>query len=357
MSQTKPFLYYLFLVFPLIGVLSACNKQGTNTEKITLVKTTKVQPWTAHQPSPYPGKIKAAADVKLAFRVAGPIHRFLVEEGQFVKKGQLIAEIDPRDYQIQLAATQAEYEQIKAEAERVIELHNRNSVATNDYDKAVSGLNRIKAKLNAHQNALNDTKLRAPFDGYIQEQFFDAHETVSAGLPVVSLINTSWYEVEIDLPASDYVRQDQFESFLCEADVYPGKQFPLELLEMTQKSNLNQLYKVRLKLDKQPDLQLAAGMSVNVTIGFRQSDNNLVTIPVAAIFCQGEQPLVYIYQDGTIEQRTIHISEIMKDGTAIIEGAVKAGETIVTAGVHTLKNGQKVELLKPVSKTNVGGLL
>ncbi len=84
----------------------------------------------------------------------------------------------------------------------------------------------MQAKLDAHQNALTDSRLIAPFDGYIQEKFFDAHETVSAGLPIVSMINTSWYEVEIDIPATDFVRKDQFKAFRCQTDVYPGQRSP-----------------------------------------------------------------------------------------------------------------------------------
>ncbi len=138
MSRKRIFNHLLNRALVLIGIilLSACSEKADQKEKITLVKTTTVKAWVKDEPIPYPGKIKAAADVKLAFRVAGPIHRFTVEEGQFVRKGQVIAEIDPRDYELQLAATKAEYTQIKAEAERVIELHKRNSASTNDYDKA-----------------------------------------------------------------------------------------------------------------------------------------------------------------------------------------------------------------------------
>ncbi|MBI9063643.1 MAG: efflux RND transporter periplasmic adaptor subunit [Marinilabiliaceae bacterium] len=361
MNRNRKLNRSLYWALPLIGtlLLSACSEKKNNTTTSTLVKTAIVKPWLTNQPITYPGKIKASADVKLAFRVAGPIHRFNVEEGQFVKKGQLIAEIDPRDYKIQLAATKAEYKQIKAEAERVIELHKRNSVSANDYDKAVSGLNRIKAKLDAHQNALKDTRLIAPYDGFIQEKFFDTHETVSAGLPIVSMINTNWYEVEIDIPAADYVRKDEFADFKCETEVFPNVQFPLKMLEIKQKSNLNQLYKVRFKLEKQANYNLAAGMSVNVNINFLPKETALLSIPISAIIHKDEQPQVYIYQaqTGTLQQRAIQINELLKDGSAIIKGALKPGEQVVSAGVHTLKEGQKVELLKPVSSTNVGGLL
>ena len=84
-----------------------------------------------------------------------------------MSKGQLLAELDPRDYQLQYNATRAEYSQVKGESDRVIELYRRGSVSVNEYDKAVAAKKRITALYNVHRNALNDTRLKAPFDGYI----------------------------------------------------------------------------------------------------------------------------------------------------------------------------------------------
>lgn len=67
--------------------------------------------------------------------------------------------------------TEAEFRQVKGEAERVIELYNRKSVPVNDYEKAVYGLRQITAKYNAHRNALEDTRLLAPFDGIFKKRF------------------------------------------------------------------------------------------------------------------------------------------------------------------------------------------
>ena len=129
----------------------------------------EVQKYDGECSTPYPGKIKAASDVQLAFRVAGPILRFNAEVGEFVKKGEVLAEIDPRDYRLQYEATKAEYTQVTEESDRVIELYHRKSVPVNDYDKAVAAKQRIASLYHANLIALNDTKLKAPFDGYVQK--------------------------------------------------------------------------------------------------------------------------------------------------------------------------------------------
>lgn len=339
---------------------SACGHGDVKNAEITgAVKVEVVNDYQNELTIAYPGKVKSASDVNLSFRVAGPLAALPAEVGAFVRKGQCVAEIDRRDYEIQLSATEAEYRQIKAEAERVMELYKRGSVPVNDYDKAVYGLQQITAKYEAHKNALADTRLTAPFDGYIQKKYFDEHETVGAGMPVVSMINNRYFEVEVDLPSADYIRQNYFKSFSCTFDIFPGKIFPLELIEMTRKANLNQLYRVRLRLNVEKGVNIAAGMSVNVTIEYTPEENTLTVVPIAAVFEKEGRAQVWIYDEasGSVKSRDVVPGKILKTGRMVISEGLQAGEKVVSAGVHSLKEGMKVRLLKPVSKTNVGGLL
>jgi RND family efflux transporter MFP subunit len=347
------------LLMVIILFFSACQEKKTEQSTMQTVKIDTVMQGQQVQSVQYPGKIKPATEVNLAFRVAGPILRFPVQEGQFVKKGQLIAQIDPRDYKIQLAASQAKYDQVKAQADRVKELYKRNSVTPNDYDKAISGLKQITAKLHADRNALKDTRLVAPFDGYVQKKFYDNHETVDAGYPIVSFLNTSHFEVDADIPATDYIRQNQFAGFSCTVDVYPNQPIPLKLLEIVPKSNMNQLYQARFRLEPPKDLHVAAGMNANVTINYLAGNQNLMLVPVTAVFDRDGKSMIWVYSPQThqVKAREVSPQTVRSDGTMEITSGLKAGELIVTAGVHSLKEGQKVKPMAPVSKTNIGGLL
>lgn len=351
---------FILLVLSMALLFGACRTSKTGrTQGKMVVKADTVKDHQGELSIVYPGKIKAASDVNLAFRVAGPILRMPLEVGAFVKKGTVIAEIDPRDYEIQFSATEAEFRQVKGEAERVIELYNRKSVPVNDYEKAVYGLRQITAKYNAHRNALEDTRLLAPFDGYIQKKIFNPHETVNAGIPVISMINSAYFDVEIDIPSSDYVRQALFKSFSCTIDVFPDKVFPLELIEVTRKANLNQLYKMRLRLRPEKGFDIAAGMSVNVNIEYNPQISELTVIPLSAVFENRGDAAVWVYNPSTrtVSTREVKLGKILKDGTVIVAQGLKVGEIVISAGVHGLKEGMEVELLKGVSSTNVGGLL
>lgn len=351
----------IFLILCSACNLPGCSVQKTDKNTVPVVKVDTVRMYGEVLTESFPGKVKAAADVNLAFRVSGTLLRVPAEAGMYVKKGQLLAEIDPRDYEIQLSATEAEYRQVKGEADRIIALYQKNSVAPNDYEKALYGLQQITAKYEAHKNALADTRLYAPFDGYIQKRLFDASETVSAGMPVVSIIDTGAPEVEVNIPSANYIRRERFESFFCTVDIFGNERFPLEMLGITQKANLNQLYTMRLRLKGSTPggSRPTPGMATTVTIRYRSEPSALTLIPLSAVFGEGSESSVWIYREktGDIVRRKIKPMEIRADGNVIVSEGLMAGEKIVSAGVHTLSEGKRVDVLPRVSVTNIGGLL
>ena len=151
----------LLLMLPVL--LTGCRHGSLPKEVVRTVKLTEATGCEGERSISFPGKLKASSEANLAFRINGPIAEIPVTVGQQIRKGETVARMDSRDYALQLAATEAEYKQVKAEAERVIRLYEKQSVSENDYDKAVSGLQQITAKYNAHRNALADTRLTAPY--------------------------------------------------------------------------------------------------------------------------------------------------------------------------------------------------
>ena len=347
---------YFFIL--LLITFSACQKEEKKQVKnIRYVKAIQLKENKNLDIKSFSGIIKEAEEVSLAFRVAGPISQFSVSEGQFVKKGELIAEIDPRDYQNNLNAVEAEFKQIIAEVERVKQLFERNSIAQNDYDKAISGEKLISVKLDVAKNALKDTKLLAPFSGYIQKKLYQNHETVNRGMPVVTILNLSHLEVETEIPASLFVQKEKFSSFSCIPDVMPNKKFQLKLIEIKQKANMNQLYKMRLLLDKKSSKNMAPGMSLKVNIACNNDKEKKInlSIPSSAIFNENNQSFVWKYENGIIKKQKIKIKLFDNLGNVIVESGLKINDWILTAGIHSVKENQKVKLLQ--EKNNIGGLM
>lgn len=343
-----------------MALLASCTRQPSAGESVQTVKIDTVASATELTTLQYPGRVKAAEDINVAFRVSGTISRIYAEEGTHVRKGQLLAELDPGDYQIQLDATEAEYKQIKAEAERVIALYKDGGTTANANDKAVYGLRQITAKYRHHQDQLSYTKLRAPFDGYVQKLLFQAHETVGAGMPVISLIGDGQPQVEINLPAAEYIRREQFQSYHCTFDLYPGRTYPLEPISVSPKANANQLYTMRLRMTNRQTPLPSPGMNTMVTIYCDTTQNCPMSLPAGAVVSEDGRTSVFVYDADRrkVFSRSVRLLRLQTDGSAIVTSdSVRPGDLIVTSGVHHLQNGQQAEPLPPTSKTNVGGLL
>jgi RND family efflux transporter MFP subunit len=345
------------LILALVMLSCSGKPDGEQSEK--MVKTAKVQVHQSTLTKSYPARIKASSNVDLAFRVAGPIKRVYVDEGQFVNKGDLLALIDPRDYELQLLGTEAKYKEVKAEVERITALHTKGKVSDNDFDKAVSGLKQITAKYHAHKNALKDTRLISPFSGSINKIYFHADETVNAGMPVISMIDTQEYEIVAHLPASDYLNRNSFKDFKCNTVDNPNNKLPLKLKNIVSQANLNGLYPAYFLLQNQGDGKILPGMSAEVVIEYETQRDQLFIVPSVAIFKSGDQAKIWIYnpEQQTVHSKEVKILQVKSSGDSVVKGKLSGHDIIVTAGVHSLTEGQKVKQMPPPSESNVGGLL
>ena len=350
---------FLSILPILIPILSSCGRtEKTSAEREAVVRIDTVKAPADMIELQYPGRVVASTEANLSFKVAGMLKRVSVSEGDQVKAGQVLAEIDPVDYEVQLSATEAEYAQIKADAERVMGLYQEGGTTASNYDKARYGLKQIEAKLQNHRNQLGYTRLTAPFSGRIQKCYFSGGENVSAGLPILKMVSGDALEVEVNLPAVSYLSRESFRNYSCTFGVLPGIRVPLTLIGILPQANANQLYTMRLAMPQKAG-RVAPGMSAWVSIHMADSTNIGMSIPSTALVEENGKSYVYTYStsDSKVQRVPVEVRMLHTDGTAEVVGNLTIGHLVVSSGVHHLHDGQKVRMLTPVSKTNVGGLL
>lgn len=341
------------------AALSSCGgKQSEKAESVPTVRIDTVQASGVGAVQQYPGRVVAAADANVSFKVAGVIQSVPVKEGQHVRKGQLLATLDASDYQVQLKATEAEYAQIKSEAGRVMGLYEDGGTTASNYDKARYGLQQIEAKLQNHRNQLSYTRIYAPYDGYVQKIYMHRGEAVSAGLPIVGLLSSGAPEVEINLPASAYVNREHFISYECSFDVLSDHTIMAEPVSVLSQANSNQLYTMRLKL-LENHAAVSPGMSTWVTIKGQAEGDGEVRVPNTCVKDDGTKRTAFIYNPSqqTVHEVEVEVRDMHTDGTMDICGKINPGDLIVTSGVYHIKDGAKVKRLEPASATNVGGMM
>ena len=351
---------FYFILACAVTLLLSCQPQSKKGASLQTVKVDTVRLGVEQTALQFPGRVKAAQDVNLSFRVSGQILKIYVKDGTYVRKGTLLAALDPADYQVQLDATEAEYKQIKAEAERVMALYKENGTTPNVNDKAVYGLKQITAKYQHHQDQLAYTKMYAPFDGFVQKHLFDMHETVGAGMPVISMISSGAPEVEINLPAAEYIRRDQFDNYHCTFDIYPGKIYPLRLVSIAPKANSNQLYTMRLLVDAGKMPMPSPGMNTMVTIYSKEDNQQVLSVPTSSLLLDGNEACLFVFNasSNTVKRCPVTVIRLLSDGQSLISAAqLKPGDLIIVSGTHHVNEGEQVKPLAAVNPTNVGGLL
>ncbi len=355
----KTKLKILFIISLAVLLGSCAPKQKGQSEIIRKVKVARPARESAVSERSFPGIIREAAEVNLAFRVAGPIRNIHVKEGDYVRQGALVAQIDPRDYEIQAGVHEAQYNQMKGEFDRLTELSNRKSVADNDYEKAVAGEKMLRMQLQNARDQLNDTRLYAPFSGYIQSVKYEKGEMVNTGMTVATLIDVKSYLVEVDLPTSFFLRKEEFTSFSCSQPMVADAVYPLLLVSFQMKANNSQLYRTTFRLDPKVNPELAPGMTVNVKIGYHSGLENPLTLPLTALFQEGGRSFVWKYDQATstVRKQEVTTGDLASDGIITILSGVSETDDIVVAGVHALGEGWKAERMEEASEINVGGLL
>ena len=345
-----------FFVFLLI--LVSCHKNASlSSNNLRYVKTYVIDTLPVYDIFEIPGKVVAAEEIELAFKQSGVLKKIYPIEGEFVGKGTLIAELDDKDYILQTKAVDSEFNQINSEAKRIISLYADSAVSSETYDKVRYGLEQIAIKRQIAYRRLEETKIYAPFDGYVQKKYFSPATVLGAGVPVVEMVSLAAPEIEIDVPISIYEMRDAFASCAVVLNTQPSEILSLKLVSISKKANRNQLYNMHFAIKEKNSNVLSLGMNVMVKITFRKN-NMQRKIPATAIFYDNGKEYIWIYNsDSTVSRQRIEINRFQLDGTVVVNNDLQNGMRIITTGVNKLKEGDKVIPLPEKSETNVGGLL
>ena len=168
------------------------------------------------------------------------MHAFDVQQGQFFRKGQLIAAIDERDFVIQKQRTEALYRQAEVDYARISSLYAKDNISGMNYEQAKENYERTKADYEAAVNAWEDSRLYAPFDGYVQQAHIERYQDVKPSVPVVTFIDLSRIKVEAYVPEDMALQMRQKDSVACVVrfNALPDREFVPSEYFLTQRMSL-----------------------------------------------------------------------------------------------------------------------
>ena len=350
-------------IAPLLVVLllSGCSDNSTTEQspQVRPVKIFQVPQANEVMMRKFPAQVQAAEQSALAFRVSGELFELPVHAGQDVRRGQLLARLDPVNYQIAVDDRKARFELATSQFQRIKDLYNQQQVSQSQFDQARAELEIAKAALEAARTDLNYTHLKAPFSGVVGELYVDNHQPVAAGKPVVMLQVRDQLEVRLQLPenlmaniAASRGSNDALYQPEVEFEAMPGQRYLARYKEHNaQADKATGSYTVTLTLPRPPKLNLLPGMSASVHVDLNQVLSNVhhqILIPASAVFQDQQQTngsnqasVWTIKSDMTLAKRAIEVGELTQQGVEVV-GGLQPGEPILAAGVHQAHEGMRV---------------
>lgn len=344
-----------------LTTLFACaekNQVAPQREVVRPVKTIVLGAAQTKDSRQFPGAVRASDRVDLAFNVAGPLIKLPVKQGQSVKKGDLIARIDPRDFESNLKAAEARYTETKTNFERGQEMVKQGFISKVQFDQLRSNFKQAEADLAVKKKALNDTYLRAPFGGKVAKRFVQNFEDVNAKQPIISLQDTAMIEVVVNAPerivAGARGNGDGSQATAVALfDSVPGQKFELSIKEFaTEADPQTQTFEYVLMMPQPENANILPGMTATVIVTAKEVADGEPShiIPALAVFAnEAGVPQVWVVdpKDNSVHSREVQADELMGSENIKITKGLKDGEMIAVAGVSVLREGMKV---RPVDK-------
>ena len=344
----------IWLCLPLIPFTMGCEEEQVEEPVVARpVKMMTVSLGGKEGVHEFPGRVKARLTYPMAFEVAGRIIGFAVKEGQPVKKGQILARLDPRDYQAQLDAEIAKQNAARAEYDRKQALFEVDAISRQDLDVARRNFEVAKSNVRIAKKAFNDTYLRATFSGKIGKKIASDFKEVQAKETVLILQDESSLELVINVPEGDWVRSDPNmtnEERTKKADPHvvvsaaPDRRFPATIKEWSTTADPDtRTFEVKLAFDPPSDLKILPGMT-GKAIATPPKLLTRFAIPAKAVLGDenGASFVWLVDQSSMTVKRTPVKAGNMSGNMVSIESGLSEGDVIVTSGVHQLREGMEV---------------
>lgn len=295
----------------------------------------------------FTGVVEAKEHSILAFKINGTLTELNVVAGQKVKKGDIIAKIKPYDYRLLYQTAKTNYETAKSIYERNRRLSASDAVARQNLEIAEADYIQATSALNLAQRTLNNTVLKAPFDGFIEKRFADNYEEILAGQAIVQLVNPEDIEIHFNLPEANIQLLQLPKKIYVEFDSQKGKLFTSDIKEYVYASTGTGIPVTLIVTDQQfkPYREdVYPGFSCKVIWEIDNMISDKFIIPASALQQEDGKEYVWLVDPSTHTAERQEIITRRLDGHILVESGLNSDDLLIIAGVSSIKEGQKVSI-------------
>ncbi|WP_375748186.1 efflux RND transporter periplasmic adaptor subunit [Vibrio sp. HN007] len=326
--------------------LSGCNPANSEPQQeiIKPVKLYQIPAFTGDGYDAFLAEVDAGERSQLSFQVPGVIENLKVHEGQKVKKDEILASLDPNDYQLALDASQAQFELAETRYERDKQLFDKKLISADAYDQSETSYKAAIANLEEAKTDLSYTNIKAPFDGIVSLSFVKTHQFVGAKQPILNIINNEQLDINISIPVP-YVDRVGIAAlregnYAVVFDVHSEVMIPAAFKEMsTQPNSDTNSYNATVSIIRPDAMNILTGMTGQVLLA-NTREAKPIQLPAGAWISREEgKGTVWLFES---QSNTVKAVELLLDDSGFVTDGLNAGDFVIIAGAKDLNEGQVV---------------
>jgi RND family efflux transporter MFP subunit len=300
--------------------------------------------------------LEADGRAQVVPRISGQVTELLVEEGDSVEAGQILARLDADRLRLQLAQAKANMRRLEQDFDRHREMHERDMISTETFDRLKFEFEAQSAQYELAQLELSYSDITAPIAGVISMRQVRVGNQVNTADPVFEITALDPLQAVLDVPERELSRLQPGQVAVVRADALPGEQFLGEVARISPVIDpASGTFRVTVELSGEQQ-RLRPGMFGRFSIIYDQRDE-VVLVPVEAVLSEDGRSAVFVIRDGQAERRAV-VPGYRNNGHFEITEGLEAGELVVTTGQASLRTGSAVLVLNmPVDYDSASSLV
>lgn len=329
-------------IFFAVLALAACSgNENSRQEETMRVATETAAPAAENASTPYVGVVEEEQSTMVSFTGMAVMKSLRVSEGQYVRKGQLLATIDDAQARSSLAAAKSALDQALDAEARMKKLHEAQSLPDMKWVEVQSKVQQARASVEMCQKAVDDCSAYAPCSGVVGSKILGVGETVLPSEPVLKILSIGRVKVRISVPETEIARITAGTASRITIDALQGESFAGGAIEKGVSADaLTHTYNVRILLDN-PEMRLLPGMVAKVAL-YTEGGAREITAPVKAVQqTASEQLFVWVAKDGKAQRKNVRLGETRGNRVVLAEG-INEGDEIIVEGYQKVSDGTPV---------------
>jgi len=343
-------------------LITACSKHQEHVAQPTPVTVWTVASTAGENGLRYSANIKPDVQVDLSFKVGGYIdgifqmtgadgRRRNVQEGDFIRKGTVLARVRDNEYRDRVAEAQASLTKAKSDFDRAAKLFENQSIAKADYDAAYAGYTAAQARYDQAAQALRDCALHAPMDGYVLKRNIEVGTLAAAGMPGFVIADTRAVKAVFGVPDMivGQMKMGDYQTVTTEA--IPGVEFRGRLTRIAPSADPNsRVFEVECTIPN-PDNRLKAGMIAALKVATQAASPSTLLLPLNAIVRPRSDPkgyAVFVVEEQDSKQiareRKVSLGDVAGNSIAVNAG-LQGGEKVIVRGATLVVDSQEVRII------------